>query len=241
LLSAERIDPGEYTIITAPPVSGVIAHESFGHGVETDMFLKERARARDYIDKIVGSPLVDIYDDPSVPGAFGSYFFDHEGQMAASTQIVEKGVFRRGITDLYSATRLGIPRSSNGRRQDFSRKIYTRMSNTYFGAGKSTLEEMLAMVDKGIYLGKVSSGMEDPKGWGIQVSCPYGIEIKNGKLTERMYGEVGITGYVPDVFQSVAAVSDTIHFDGGTCGKGHKEEVKVSSGGPHMLMKARLG
>jgi TldD protein len=37
LLGAERIEPGEYRVITAPGVSGVVAHESFGHGVETDM------------------------------------------------------------------------------------------------------------------------------------------------------------------------------------------------------------
>ena len=55
LLSAERIEPGEYRIITTPGVSGTICHESFGHGVETDMFLKERARAAHFIDKVVGS------------------------------------------------------------------------------------------------------------------------------------------------------------------------------------------
>ncbi|MDQ3126166.1 MAG: hypothetical protein M3Q74_11275, partial [Pseudomonadota bacterium] len=32
LLRAERIEPGEYTIITAPGVTGTICHESFGHG-----------------------------------------------------------------------------------------------------------------------------------------------------------------------------------------------------------------
>ncbi len=65
LLDAGRIEPGEYTVVTAPGVSGVICHESFGHGVETDMFLKERAKAAHYIGKRVGSDLVDIYDDPA--------------------------------------------------------------------------------------------------------------------------------------------------------------------------------
>ena len=116
LLSAERIEPGEYQFISAPGVSGVICHESFGHGVETDMFLKERARAANFIDQAVASPLVNIYDDPSLPGAFGSYFFDNEGCMAKPTQIVEKGLFRRGITDFYSANALGIPRSANENR-----------------------------------------------------------------------------------------------------------------------------
>ncbi len=241
LLAAERIEPGEYQIIAAPGVSGTICHESFGHGVETDMFLKQRARAAHFIDRTVGSPAVNIFDDPSRPGGFGSYFFDDEGRMASPTQIVENGIFRRGITDLYSATALNIPRSANGRRQDYSRKAYARMSNTYFGPGTSTLEEMLSQVDQGVYLDKWSSGMEDPQGWGIQVTCHYGHEIKAGRITERVFAPVGISGYVPEVLQSISAVSREVKLDGGSCGKGHKETVPVASGGPYLLLKARLG
>lgn len=241
LLGAERIEPGEYQIVTSPGVSGVICHESFGHGVETDMFLKQRARAAHYVDKVVGSPLVNIFDNPGRAGGTGSYFFDDEGCMATPTQIVENGIFRRGITDFYSANALGIPRSANGRRQDYSRKAYARMSNTYFGPGNSTLDEMIAQVDHGVYLDKWSSGMEDPQGWGIQVTCHYGHEIKSGKITDLVFAPVGISGYVPDVLQSITAVGKEMKFDGGTCGKGHKETVRVSSGGPHLLMRARLG
>jgi TldD protein len=241
LLSAGRIEPAEYLMITAPGVSGTICHESFGHGVETDMFLKERAQAARFIDQRVGSELVNIGDDPSQPGSFGSYFFDDEGQMAGPTVIVENGLFRRGITDKYSAAALGIPRSANGRRQDYSRKAYARMSNTYFEAGDTSLEDMLAQVDQGVYLDKWSSGMEDPLGWGIQVSCHYGHEIRNGRITDKVFAPVGISGYVPEVLGSITAVSDKLEMDGGHCGKGHKEVVPVASGGPHLLMKARLG
>jgi TldD protein len=161
--------------------------------------------------------------------------------MASRTQVVENGLFRRGITDFYSATALDIPRSANGRRQDYSRKAYARMSNTYFDSGTSTLEEMLAQVDHGIYLDKWSSGMEDPQGWGIQVTCHYGHEIKGGRITDRVFSPIGISGYVPDVLQSISAVSTGLSLDAGTCGKGHKESVPVASGGPHLLLKARLG
>jgi TldD protein len=241
LLDAGRIDPGEYQVVTAPGVSGVICHESFGHGVETDMFVKERAKAAHFIGKKVGSELVNIYDDPSYPGAFGSYFFDDEGLPAEPTQIVENGVFLRGITDFYSATRLGIDRSPNGRRQDYTRKIYPRMTNTYFGAGETPLEDLLAQVDYGIYIPKVSSGMEDPKGWGIQVSGHYGYEIKNGTITDKMFTPIGMTGYVPEVLDSISVVSSDFSLSAGYCGKGTKETVPVTDGGPHLLMKVRLG
>jgi TldD protein len=241
LLTAGRIEPGEYTIVAAPGVAGTLAHESFGHGVETDMFVKERARAAGYVGRQVGSPLVNILDDPSLPGAYGSYFFDDEGWLAGPTHIVRDGIFQRGLSDQYSAAMLGIPRSANGRRQDFTRKAYARMSNTFFAPGTTPLDSLFAQVENGIYLEQWSSGMEDPQGWGIQITCHYGREIRGGKLTDRMFAPVGVTGYVPDVLASIRAVGQDFAMDTGGCGKGHKEFVSVSSGGPHLLMRARLG
>jgi len=241
LLGAEKPPPGMSDLICSPDVSGVIAHEAFGHGVELDMFLKDRARSKEYLGKPIGSPLVNIIDDPSYPGGHGSYFFDDEGQLATPTQIIRDGVFERGMSDLFSAHSLGVPRSANGRRESFERKVYARMSNTFFARGDTPVAAMIEGVEKGVYLVTMSSGMEDPKGWGMQVTSHYGEEIRKGKLTGRMFSPVGITGYVPDILQSVSQVGDDFALTGGTCGKGHKEWAPVSSGGPHLRLKARLG
>ena len=82
--------------------------------------------------------------------------------------------------------------------------------------------------------------MEDPQGWGIQVTCRYGREIKHGRLTDRLFAPIVITGYVPDVLQTISAVGNDFALEPGGCGKGHKELIRVSAGGPHLLMKARL-
>ena len=241
LLSAGKIPPGMYDVICSPDVSGVIAHEAFGHGVELDMFLKDRARSRQYLGKAIASPLVDILDDPSYPGGHGAYFFDDEGQLAAPTYIIRRGVFERGLSDQYSAHSLRMPHTANGRREGFERKVYVRMSNTFFARGHTPVQRMFESVERGIYLQHTSSGMEDPKGWGMQVTCHYGEEIVDGKLTGRRFAPIGVTGYVPDILQSVSMVGDDFQLTGGTCGKGHKEWVPVSSGGPHLKLKARLG
>jgi len=241
LLHADRVEPGYYECVATPSVAGTIAHEAFGHGVEMDMFLKGRARAADYVGKVVASPLVSIMEDPTVEGAYGSYFVDDEGQLASPTHIIRDGVFERGITDLYSATRLGISRTANGRREAFTNKVYPRMSNTYFARGETPVEEIIQSVEQGIYLDRISSGMEDPKNWGIQVTAHVGREIVGGKFTGRLFSPVGITGYVPDVLESISLVGDDFVLSGGTCGKGHKEFVPVSDGGPHFRFRARLG
>jgi TldD protein len=241
LLKADKVPPGMYEVICSPDVSGVIAHEAFGHGVELDMFLKGRARSQQYLGKPIASPLVSIVDDPSYPGAHGSYFFDDEGQLASPTYIIREGVFEQGLSDRFSAYRLHMPHTANGRRESFERKVYVRMSNTFFARGETPVPAIIENMEQGVYLNKTSSGMEDPKGWGMQVTSHYGEEIRHGKLTGRLYAPVGITGYVPDILQSVSAVGNDFALSGGTCGKGHKEWVPVSSGGPHLMLKARLG
>lgn len=240
LLQAKRIEPGFYDVITSPAASGLIAHESFGHGVETDMFLKGRARARDYINRPVGSNLVDLYDDPTWPAGPGSFFFDDEGQPASRTKVIDKGILVSGLTDLNAAMRLKLPRTANGRR-DGTGKAYARMTNTYFGAGPDKLEDMIASIEHGVYLGEIESGMEDPKGWGVQCVLRWGRAIEGGKLTDQYFTQIGLTGFVPDLLSSISMVADDIRLSGGSCGKGYKEFVRVGDGGPHMKMKARLG
>jgi TldD protein len=241
LLESKPVPPGTYDVVTDQGVTGVLAHEAFGHGVETDMFLKDRARGAQYVGKRVGSDLVNILDDPSVPGAFGTYFVDDEGQLASPTQIIKDGILQRGISDLYSATRLGIPRSANGRRESFERKAYARMSNTFFAAGSSTRDQLLESLADGLYLCRASSGMEDPKGWGIQIATHFAREYKHGKPTGTVYAPIAITGYVPELLNDVTMVADDFELHPGGCGKGWKEFVNVSDGGPHLRTRARIG
>ncbi len=242
LLEAGKIDPGEYEIVSDPSVSGVIAHESFGHGVEMDLYPKGRARSAQYLGKVVASPLLQMYDDPSFTGGFGSYFFDDEGETARPVQILRDGVFVSPISDLASATFAPGARTPNGRRQDFTRKTFARMTNTFFARGATPVSEMIAGVERGVYLRQAESGMEDPMGWGIQITARIGEEIRDGQLTGRLFTPVGVTGSVLDVLRSVSAVGSDFDLQGGaTCGKGHKEFVPVASGGPHLRMKARLG
>ncbi|HEC99535.1 MAG TPA: TldD/PmbA family protein [Proteobacteria bacterium] len=242
ILFAERLNPGYYDCIFSPAFAGMFAHEAFGHGMETDMFLKHRAKGAEYINKHVASPLVNMFDSPALPGQAASFFFDHEGQPASETQIIENGILKSGLTDLNSALRLNIRRTANGRRESFSNKIYARMTNTYFGPGKNSLEEMLKDISFGYLLEHPSNGMEDPKGWGIQLEGYYAAEIRDGQLTGKVYSPVIVTGSVPELLGSITMVGDKIEISGlGMCGKGHKEWVKVTDGGPYVRLKARLG
>ncbi len=242
LLNAERIVPGEYEVITSPEVSGLIAHEAFGHGVEMDMFVKGRALGADYIDKRVGSDLVTMHEGALCAKDVTSYAFDDEGTLAGDVTEIDHGILKTGICDALSAKRLNSVPTGNGKRESFSHKVYTRMTNTIFDSGTDKLEDMIASIKYGYLLDGMQSGMEDPKHWGIQCIIQCGREIVDGKLTGKVVAPVIMTGYVPDLLGNITMAStDREVFGTGACGKGHKEWVKVSDGGPYLKTKARLG
>ena len=206
LTTAKPMVPGEYDIVTDTHMTGLIAHEAFGHGVEMDMFVKDRALAKEYVGKYVASPIVNMRDGAA------------------------------------SALKLGTAPTGNGRRESSRRKAYARMTNTFIDPGDSTVEEMIASIDHGFYVCGCDNGMEDPKNWAIQCVAKYAIEIVGGKLTDNWFSPVIISGYVPDLLKSISMISGDCKIEGaGMCGKGYKEWVRVSDGGPCVKARAKLG
>ncbi|WP_459129756.1 TldD/PmbA family protein [Guggenheimella bovis] len=242
LLKSERMEPGEYEFICDPDFTGLIAHEAFGHGAEMDMFLKERAKGKEYLGKRVASDLITMHDGAKAYNECSSYLFDDEGNLGTDTIIIDKGIFKTGMVDELSALQLGVEPTGNGKRETYKRKAYTRMTNTFFEGGDSNLEDMIRSMKKGYLLEGLQSGMEDPKNWGIQCVASLGREIIDGKLTGKVVSPVVLTGYVPDLLESVSMVSKDLKLSGsGYCGKGWKEYVKTSTGGSYLKARGRLG
>ncbi|MBI2147788.1 TldD/PmbA family protein [Candidatus Woesearchaeota archaeon] len=235
---AKKISPGTYEAVLHPYVSGVLAHESFGHGMEADTIYKERAMAKEYLGKRIASSSVSIVENPAIEGKHGGYFFDDEGQLATPTYLVKAGIVGSPITDLSSAARMHLQRTANGRCESFDHKSYARMSTIYFEAGSGSKDAMIASIKDGYFLYNTGGGMEDPKGWGVQIQGILAERIKNGKLTGELFYEVGMTGFLPSILGSIAGISKEFLVEGvGSCGKGHKEWVRVADGGPYLHVK----
>jgi TldD protein len=107
--------------------------------------------------------------------------------------------------------------------------------------GNDDLDAMVASIDEGFFVDRATNGMEDPKSWGIQLEALVARRIYKGKFTDDYFSPVIVTGYVPEILQSISMVSPHLNINGlGMCGKGYKEWVKVTDGGPYLKLKARL-
>ena len=242
LTTAGPIVPGVYDVITDPSITGLIAHEAFGHGVEMDQFVKDRALAKSFVGKYVASPICNMHDGADATLSVASYFFDDDGVLAHDTKIIENGILLQGISNMDSAVQLGTQPTGNGRRESTRHKAYARMTHTFCEKGSDHLEDMIASVTHGYMLFETNNGMEDPKNWAIQCVAEYGIEIVDGKLTDNYVSPVVMSGYVPDLLKSISMISGDFEIEGaGMCGKGYKEWVRVSDGGPALKVRVKLG
>ena len=234
MLKAITPPSGRSTVILDPSLTGIIAHESFGHGLEADQVLRERSYLKQYLHKKVASDICKIYDTPSLSGPIGSYFFDDEGIRAGKNVLVENGILKNFIYDRRTASELNTIPQGNGRRESFAHPINVRMSNTYFEPGDHQLNEMISETHNGVILTHANFGMEDPIGGGMQVTSKKGYLIENGEKT-KILRSVALSGPVLELLQNIDAISkDTLKLDGGTCGKGSEDFIPVSSGGSYM-------
>jgi TldD protein len=236
LLKAKTPPSGEFPVIVDSHMAGIIAHESFGHGLEADQVIRQRSYLAGLIGKQVASKSTTIIDSSIVPGGHGSYVFDDEGIPAKENILVQNGILRQFLTDRFSASVLQCQNTASSRVESYLTKHFVRMSNTYFAAGDMTLEELLKPIKKGVMLVNSDFGMEDPLGGGIQCTSTKGYMIEHGKIGAPLTG-VSLSGSVLEVLKSIDGVGKELQFGVGSCGKGSEDYVPVGDGGPYLRIQ----
>ena len=234
MLKAKAPPSGRTTIILDPQMAGLIAHESFGHGLEADQVLRNRSYLKQYLHKQVANEACTIYDNPSIEDQYNSYFFDDEGIRTGNNLLVENGILKNFIYDRRTAEKFNATPQGNGRRESFGHPVNVRMTSTYFGSGDYELNEMISEIKNGVMLVHGSFGMEDPLGGGLQCTSKKAYLIENGEKT-KVLKQTALSGSVLDLLMNIDAVSkDKLRVDGGTCGKGSEDFVPVTSGGSYL-------
>lgn len=253
---AEKLKAGRYKVLTSPAISGVIAHEAFGHTQEGDTcrygrscapgLKKNKMRIGNDEASIMNNAAVYSMDGRSY-GQNGSHFFDDEGELAKEQVLLDKGYLSSPMNDLLSSLHGDIngtaPRQSNGKRESWRRPIMARQTNTYFTAGDKSLEELIELMGDGYLARLPHGGMEDPKGMGLTAGAAFFEEVKGGKLTGKVFlgpqgGHIELTDPVPRILNGIIAKSRTEsnpYLQWGGCGKYHKEGVEAGVGGPWIL------
>ena len=231
--NAVPVEPGEYTCIFSPAVTGVFAHESFGHKSEADFMVGDENMKREWaIGTRVGAELLNIVDTGMEEGS-GYVPFDDEGTRAKKTYLIRDGILSGRLHSAMTAAALKEELTGNARAVSFQFEPIVRMTATYVEPGKSTKEELIAGVKKGIYISDYNHG-SGMRTFTIAPNKAY--MIRDGHLAEPVKISV-ITGNVMHTLHEIDGLSaefELCSFALGGCGKMEQFPLRVGMGGPYM-------
>ena len=233
-LDAVPAPAGEMPVVLGPGWPGVMLHEAVGHGLEGDFNRKKTSAFAGLMGERVASPGVTVIDDGTIDDRRGSLTVDDEGTPTSCTTLIEDGILVGYIQDRLNARLMGMQPTGNGRRQSYAHVPIPRMTNTYMLGGDKDPGEIIASVDKGLYMVNFGGGQVDITNGKFVFTCTEGYLIEDGKLGAPVKGAT-LIGNGPDALTKVSMIGNDMKLDSGigTCGK-DGQGVPVGVGQPTM-------
>jgi TldD protein len=245
-LSATPVTPGKYDLVVDPTNLWLTIHESVGHSTELDRALGWEANfagtsfvTPDKLGKLhYGSPLMNVTADRTQPGGLATTAFDHDGVRCAGAEfrIVADGIFQNYQMAIGQAALIGRERSNGCAYADNPISFpLQRMPNISLEPNPqpSSLEDLFAGVEDGIYVVGEGSWSIDQQRYNFQFGGQLFYEIKNGKRG-AMLRDVAYQGHTPDFWNAMDGLGDkSTRFLGGSfvCGKGQPAQLAPVSHG----------
>jgi len=229
MLDAKPAPSGVMPVVMNPGWGGVLIHEAVGHGLEGDFIYKGSSIYSDRLGEKVGSPVVTLIDDSSLPNARGTTGFDDEGTAGQRNVLIEKGILKGFMHDLISAKMLNAEPTGNGRRESYRHYPIPRMTNTFLDNGDANHDDIIADTKNGIFVKTLSGGSVDTISGQFNFIVREAYLIEEGRITAPVSGAT-LIGRGIDVLMNIDIVGNNLNLGVGICGKG--QWVPVTSGVP---------
>ena len=235
LLTAPNCPSGRMDLLLMPDQMMLQIHESIGHPLELDRILGDERNyaGTSFVTKEMfgryryGSPLLNVTFDPTLPEELASYAFDDDGEPAEKVFLIREGLLERPLGGRISQLRAGLPGTANSRANSWNRPPIDRMANLNVEPGTSSLQDMIASIERGVLMrSNISWSIDDSRN-KFQFGCEWGELIENGEV-KGVVKNPNYRGVSADFWRSLKSVGDPTTFEvHGTlwCGKGEPNQV----------------
>ena len=230
--------------VLGPSITGLIAHESCGHPFEADRINgRESAQAGksfitpDMLGHRLGTPVVTIIDDPTIPKSYGHYQYDDEGIKATKRLLIKEGIINTFLHNRETGYLMGGHSNASSRASSFDSEPIVRMSNTYMAGGDYSLEELCEDIHLGIYMASYMEWNIDDTRYNQKYVGSESYLIQNGQIGP-LVRQPTLEITTPGLYHAIDAVGKEIDFFAATCGKGDPMQgIPVWTGGPAIRLR----
>jgi TldD protein len=250
-VAAPSVQAGRYDLVIEPSNLWLTIHESIGHATELDRALGYEAAyagtsfaTPDQLGRLqYGSPVMHVTGDRIAEHGLATIGYDDEGVAAQSWDLIAGGVLAGYQLDRRIARATGAGRSNGCAFADSPEHMpLQRMANVSLqpAAGGPSVDELIAGVERGIYIAGDKSWSIDMQRYNFQFTGQRFYKIENGRLAGQLR-DVAYQAVTTEFWNSMETVGGPqTYVLGGAfnCGKGQPGQVApVSHGCPAVLMR----
>lgn len=192
-LGQHPVPTGNYTIVVESPVANSLLSPLFS-AMSGQALQQHSSFLENKLGEKIGSNLLDIVDNPHIPGTRGATYFDYDGAATQPRKLFDKGTLCTYFIDTPMSIKLGMAPTTQG------------IHHVILSPSKSSLHDVLCHQDECILITDFNGGNCNP----VTGHFSYGIEgflCRKGVYVQSVSG-MNITGNMLDLWQHLVEVAN---------------------------------
>jgi len=209
-LGARKAKTAEVPVIFDPMVATSILEHIF-EGVNGDSVYRGASFLAGKLGQKIAGENVNVIDDGTMTGGFGTSPFDGEGVPTRRTVVIENGVLKSYLLNTYTAKKLGLQTTGNAAR-GLAGTPGIGPGNYFLQPGTKSPTELIGGVRKGLYVTEFL-------GQGVNlVTGDYsrgasGLWISGGEFAYPVE-EITVAGNLKELFVNISEIANDLEFRG---------------------------
>ena len=209
-LGARKVKTAKVPVVFDPMVSTSILEHIF-EGINGDSVYRGASFLAGKLGEKIAGDIVNVIDDGTMPGGFGTSPFDGEGIPTRRTVVIENGVLKSYLLNTYTAKKLGLETTANASR-GLAGTPGIGPGNYFLQPGSNTPKKLIAGIKEGLYVTEFL-------GQGVNlVTGDYsrgasGLWIAGGEFAYPVE-EITVAGNLKDLFLNISEIANDLEFRG---------------------------
>src|SRR5882724_3735737 len=209
-LGARKVKTAHVPVVFDPMVANSILDHIF-EGVNGDSVYRGASFLAGKLGQKIAGDSVNVIDDGTMPGGFGTSPFDGEGVPTRRTVVIENGVLKSYLLNTYTAKKLGLQTTGNASR-GLAGTPGIGPGNYFLQPGTKTPQAIIAGIPEGLYVteflghgANLVTGDYSPGASGLWIS--------GGELAYPVE-EITVAGNLKEIFFNISEIGNDLEFRG---------------------------
>jgi PmbA protein len=209
-LGARRVKTAHVPVVLDPMVAGSMLEHIF-EGINGDSVYRGASFLAGKLGEQIAGTNVNVIDDGTMPGGFGTTPFDGEGIPTRRTVVIENGILKSYMLNTYTAKKLGLETTANASR-GLAGTPGISPGNYFLQPGTKTPSQIIFEIKDGLYvtefLGHGANLVTGDYSRGAS-----GMWIVNGELAYPVE-EITVAGNLKEMFRNISEIGTDLEFRG---------------------------